>query len=176
MRCFSIIWSSLITVAGCTGLAQAADAPYPRIVEAPGGEVIIPDEQSQANYDEWRFSAARRMGDTLYVSGVIVFRRPDEGTDIAAFKQQTRRALERLKFILESAGVSFADVAMINSFHVWQGQNFTGTRDEQFKAFEDVIDEFVKPPYPAWTAVGTTGLLVDSGIVEIQLIAHVAKR
>lgn len=28
-------------------------------------------------------------------------------------------------------------------------------------------------PYPAWTAVGTTGLLSDGGIVEIQLIARV---
>lgn len=175
MRRFNLILLSFISIVGFIGVANAADSIYPKIVKAPGGEVIIPDERSQANYDEWRFSAARRMGDTLYVSGVIVFRRPDEGTDIAAFKQQTRRALERLKFILESAGVTFADVAMINSFHVWQGPNFTGTRDEQFKAFEDVIDEFVKPPYPAWTAVGTTGLLVDSGIVEIQLIAH-AKR
>ena len=117
-----------------------------------------------------------RMGDTLYVSGVIVHRRPGEGTDVAAFKQQVRRALDRLKFILASAGVTFADVAMINTFHVWQGPNFTGTRDEQFKAFEDVIDEFMKPPYPAWTAVGTTGLLSDGGIVEIQLIAHAAKQ
>jgi hypothetical protein len=34
----------------------------------------------------------------------------------------------------------------------------------------------MKPPYPAWTAVGTTGLLSDGGIVEIQLIAHAAKQ
>jgi hypothetical protein len=31
----------------------------------------------------------------------------------------------------------------------------------------------MKAPYPAWTAVGTTGLLSDSGIVEVQLIAKV---
>jgi enamine deaminase RidA (YjgF/YER057c/UK114 family) len=31
----------------------------------------------------------------------------------------------------------------------------------------------VKSPYPAWTAVGTTGLLADGGIVEVQLIATV---
>ena len=39
--------------------------------------------------------------------------------------------------------------------------------------FEVVIGEFVKPPYPAWTAVGTTGLLGTGGIVEVQLIARV---
>ena len=176
MRYHGLICSSLLAVAGAIGVANAADDQYPRVLDAPGCEIIIPDAASQTHHDEWRFSAARRMGDTLYVSGVIVHRRPGEGTDVAAFKQQVRRALDRLKFILASAGVTFADVAMINSFHVWQGPNFTGTRDEQFKAFEDVIDEFMKPPYPAWTAVGTTGLLSDGGIVEIQLIAHAAKQ
>ena len=90
-----------------------------------------------------------------------------------AFKAQTRRAFERLKVILQAAGVTFADVAMINSFHVWSGPNFTGSRSEQFDAFEEVADEFLKAPYPAWTAVGTTGLLSDGGIVEVQLIANV---
>ena len=175
MRCQSSVLILLMSVAA-GGVTNAADAPYPKVIPAPGGEIIIPDAESQAHHDEWRFSAARRMGDTLYVSGVIVNRRPSEGTDIAAYKQQVRRALTRLEFILESAGVTFADVAMINSFHVWQGPNFTGTRDEQFKAFEDVIGEFVTAPYPAWTAVGTTGLLSDGGIVEIQLIAHAARK
>jgi enamine deaminase RidA (YjgF/YER057c/UK114 family) len=175
MRCQSSLLILLMSVAA-VGVTNAADVPYPKVLPAPGGEIIVPDAESQAHHDEWRFSAARRMGDTLYVSGVIVNRRPGEGTDIAAYKQQVRRALTRLKFILESAGVTFADVAMINSFHVWQGPNFTGTRDEQFQAFEDVIDEFVAAPYPAWTAVGTTGLLSDGGIVEIQLIAHAASK
>jgi enamine deaminase RidA (YjgF/YER057c/UK114 family) len=149
----------------------AADA-YPLIIPAPGGEIILPDAGSKRNHDEWRFSTARRLGDVLYVSGVIVYRGPGEGNDVAAFKLQTRRALERLKVILEAAGASWADVAMINSFHVWTGPNFSGSQQEQFDAFEAVIGEFMKAPYPAWTAVGTTGLLGTGGIVEVQLIAH----
>lgn len=176
MRLRNFLSTVLISVAVCAGVSRAADAPYPRVTAAPGGEIIIPDAESQAHHDDLGFSAARRMGDTLYVSGVIVHRRSGEGTDVAAFKLQVRRALERLEFILKSAGVTFADVAMINSFHVWQGPNFTGTRDEQFKAFEDVIGEFIRAPYPAWTAVGTTGLLAEGGIVEIQLIANTAKK
>jgi hypothetical protein len=46
---------------------------------------------------------------------------------------------------------------------VWQGPDFVGSRDEQFKAFEDVIGEFMKSPYPAWTAVGTTGCWATVG-------------
>jgi enamine deaminase RidA (YjgF/YER057c/UK114 family) len=144
---------------------------WPQRIPAPGGEIIIPDADAQSAHDEWRYAAARRMGDTIYVSGVIVNRRPNEGKDVAAFKVSVRRALNRLKTLLEAAGSDWQHVAMINSFHVWQGPNFSGGRDEQFQAFEDVIGEFMKAPYPAWTAVGTTGLLSDGGIVEIQLIA-----
>ena len=151
------------------GAAAAADTPtYPVRLPAPGGEVILPNSDAKEAHDEWRYAAVRRIGDTLYVSGVIVNRRPGEGTDVAAFKLQTRRALERLRKNLEAANSDFQHVVMINSFHVWQGPNFNGTRDEQFKAFEDVIGEFMKAPYPAWTAVGTTGLLSDGGIVEVQ--------
>jgi enamine deaminase RidA (YjgF/YER057c/UK114 family) len=155
------------------GVAAESEPGYPLRIPAPGGEVILPDAGSKANHDEWRFAAVRRVGDTLYVSGVIVFRRPSEGKDVPAFKLQTRRALERLRKNLEAAGSDFQHVVMINSFHVWQGPDFTGTRDEQFQAFEDVIGEFMKAPYPAWTAVGTTGLLGSGGIVEVQLIAKV---
>ncbi len=150
----------------------AADK-YPLKLPTPGGEVILPDEGAKEAHDKWRYAAARRVGDTVYVSGVVVYRAPGEGNDVAAFKLQTRRALERLRATLEASGTDFQHVVMINSFHVWQGPDFAGTRDEQFAAFEAVIDEFVKPPYPAWTAVGTTGLLGSGGIVEVQLIAKV---
>lgn len=166
-----IAMSTVVTIMTVT--AFAAEPGYPLRLPAPGGEVILPDQRAKENHDEWRYASARRLGDTLYVSGVIVHRRKDEGTDVAAFKLQTRRALQRLKTIVEAANSDFQHVVMINSFHVWQGPDFTGTRDEQFQAFEDVIGEFMKAPYPAWTAVGTTGLLGSGGIVEVQLIAKV---
>lgn len=156
-------------------LAVAAVTPntvWPLKLATPGGEVILPDARAKQAHDENRYSAARRVDNMLYVSGVIVERRPDEGSDVQAFKLQTRRAFERLKQILEASGASFRDVAMINSFHVWQGPNFDGSRDQQFAAFEEVAGEFLKPPYPAQTAVGTTGLLSDGGIVEVQFIVR----
>ena len=159
--------------ASIAGHSAEPAAGYPLRVPAPGGEVIHPDERSKQNHDHWRFAAVRRVGDMLYVSGVVVYRAPNEGTDVPAFKLQVRRGLERLRKNLEAAGSDFQHVVMINSFHVWQGPDFSGTRDQQFDAFEEVIDEFVKPPYPAWTAVGTTGLLGTGGIVEVQRIAKV---
>jgi enamine deaminase RidA (YjgF/YER057c/UK114 family) len=166
---------SILLGTGLALVAQVAGAAdkYPLKIPAPGGEVILPDAGAKEAHDGWRYAAARRVGDTLYISGVVIYREKNEGTDVAAFKLQVRRGLERLRTILEAAGSDFAHVAMINSFHVWQGPDFTGTRDEQFQAFEDVIGEFTKSPYPAWTAVGTTGLLGSRGIVEVQLIAKV---
>jgi enamine deaminase RidA (YjgF/YER057c/UK114 family) len=170
MRHFALL---ILCTTGTATIASAADEKYPLKLPAPGGEVILPTKGTHENHDEWRFAAVRRVGDMLYVSGVIVYRGKDEGTDVAAFKVQVRRALSQLKRNLEASSSDFQHVVMINSFHVWQGPDFTGTRDEQFKAFEDVIGEFMKAPYPAWTAVGTTGTLADTGIVEVQLIAKV---
>jgi len=74
-----------------------------------------------------------------------------------------------------TAGADFDDVVMLSTFHVWQGPNFEGDRPTQFAAFSAVKDEFMKAPYPAWTAVGTTALIPDTGIVEIQAIVHLKK-
>jgi enamine deaminase RidA (YjgF/YER057c/UK114 family) len=168
-----VLISMPFVLAALDAIGADSASSYPLRIPAPGGEVILPNEDAKQNHDKWRFAAVRRAGDMLYVSGVIVYRAPNEGTDVAAFKLQARRALERLRRNLEAANSDFQHVVMLNSFHVWQGPDFTGTRDEQFQAFEEVIDEFIKPPYPAWTAVGTTGLLGSGGIVEVQLIATV---
>ena len=154
-------------------MGEAMAAEEPLIVPASGGSVIIPTAGDKAVYDRFHFAPARRAGDTLYISGVVVGRGAGEGNDVAAFKVQLRRGFQRIGRTLAAAGCTFADVAMINSFHIWQGPNFDGDRAAQFAAFVEVKDEFMKDPYPAWTAVGTTALIPDAGIVEIQMIAHI---
>jgi enamine deaminase RidA (YjgF/YER057c/UK114 family) len=163
--------ATMLAIMLCTSTAIAAET-FPMKIPVPNGEVVLPDADAKEAHDTFRYAAARRVDNMLYVSGVIIGRRDNEGRDVPAFKAQVRRGLERLKEVLASAGAGFQDVVMINSFHVWQGPNFLGTRTEQFDAFEAVIGEFMKAPYPAWTAVGTTGLLSDGGIVEVQLIAR----
>jgi enamine deaminase RidA (YjgF/YER057c/UK114 family) len=151
-------------------VAQSAD--YPQRLPSSGGEVIIPSAGHRRAYDEVGYAPARRAGDTLYVSGAIVFRADGEGTDAGAFEAQVRRTLTQLNRTLTAAGAAMDDVALINSFHVWEGTDFTGSRDEQIEVIARVWREFSSGPRPAWTAVGTTGLLGQGGIVEIQLTAH----
>ena len=165
-----LILPVLLALAATPALAQEA---YPKKIPAPGGEVIIPTERQQKSYDEIKYAPARRVGDMLYVSGVIVGRAKDEGTDPESFKKQVRRAFTALDNTLKASGATFDDVVMINSFHVWEGPDQPAPRREQLAMINEVKSEFIKGPNPAWTAVGTTGLLNPSGIVEIQLIAHI---
>ena len=168
---------ALVPMAAAALFATSASAQdYPKRVPAPGGEVLIPSPGAQRAYDDMHFAPARRAGDALYISGVIVGPAEDEGRDPEAFRIQARRAFAHLERTLKAAGLTFADVTMINSFHVWQGPGFTGTREQQFQVFSAVKDEFMQVPHPAWTAVGTTGLLAPNGVVEIQMIAHAPRK
>jgi enamine deaminase RidA (YjgF/YER057c/UK114 family) len=163
---------ALLILTGAPAMAQTAPPPSTVVrIPAPHGEVIIPSPAAKRAYDEIHYAPARRVGDMLYISGVIVGRAPDEGTDAEAFKSQVRRAFKHLETVLKASGAGFEDVVMINSFHVWEGPDHPAPRREQLATFNAVKDEFMKPPYPAWTAVGTSGLLNEHGIVEVQLIA-----
>ena len=161
-----------LALAALAGAAVAQDA-YPKRVPTPGGEVIIPSERDQGAYDQWHFAPARRVGDTLYISGVIAGKAPGVEGDVEAYKAGLRMAFKRIERTLKASGASFQDVVMINSFHVWDSPHFKGARDEHFAAVAAVKDEFMPAPHPAWTAVGTTGLLADTGLVEIQMIARI---
>ncbi|WP_292085638.1 MULTISPECIES: Rid family hydrolase [unclassified Brevundimonas] len=158
---------------GAAGPVVAQEAAFPQRLPSPGGEVIIPSAGQKRAHDEIGYAPARRVGDVLYVSGLVVFRAEGEGNDVTAFEGQVRRALRQLNQTLRAAGSSLDDVAMLNTFHVWDGPGFAGTRDEQIAVLSKVWREFSQGPRPAWTAVGTSGLLGGEGsIVEIQLIAH----
>lgn len=153
--------------------APAYEGPPVRRIPSPGGEVVLTGPRDESAWTDLRYAPLRRVGDVVYLSGVVVGPRPGEGHDAAAFKAQARRTFAYLQAALRAAGLTFADVAMMQTFHVWSGPNFDGGKAEQFEAFAQVKDEFFKAPYPAWTAVGVSELLPSAGVVEIQLTAHV---
>lgn len=162
-----------------SALAQPAPAPpfEPMRIPSPGGEVIITSAGEKAAYDSYTYAPARRVGDLVYISGVIAAKQPGvQGGDVEAYKAGLRQAFRSLERKLKAAGAGFDDVVMINSYHVWDSPHFSGTRDEHFAAVLAVKAEFMKAPHPAWTAVGTTGLLAEQGLVEIQMIAYVPPR
>lgn len=148
---------------------------YPLRIPSSGGEVVIPSARHQQAYDEVGYAPARRVGDTLYVSGAIVFRAPGEGQDAAALEAQVRRTYTQLARTLEAFGATFDDVVLVNSFHVWDSPQFVGERAAQTTAMAKVWREFSSAPRPAWTAVGSSGLLAETGFIEIQLTVHLPR-
>jgi enamine deaminase RidA (YjgF/YER057c/UK114 family) len=66
---------------------------------------------------------------------------------------------------LADAGTSWSDVVEINSYHV----GLLSQADAVLK----VAGEFLEDPYPAWTAVGVTELIVPEAMVEISCVAVV---
>ena len=142
----------------------------PQRIRTSDGEVINASQRDVFRYENFKFAAARRAGNVLYVSGVIAGPEKGEGRDVEAFKTQLRRAFGDLKATLAASGADFSKVVMINSFHVWTA--FEGDARTHLTTFIAVKDEFMPPPHPAWTAIGTSGLAIHTGVVEIQVIAH----
>src|SRR5581483_12322798 len=124
-------------VFACASIALPALAGEPQHIPSAGGEVILPGADDVYAYDNYRYAAARRAGDYLYISGVVAGPRPGEATDVEGFKAQLRRAFRHLQAILKASGAGFRDVVTINSFHVWEGPDFSGTKAQHMDAVEE---------------------------------------
>ncbi len=116
---------------------------------------------TQAMYDNYHFSQATRVGNTIWVSGQV-------GIDAAGavgtgMEAQARLAFQALQTVLEAAGATLADVVELTTFH-------TNLRGEM-RAFARVKDAFFPDRYPSWTAVGTTELALPGLCVEIRAVA-----
>lgn len=125
-------------------------------------ERIIPASM-QALYDDWHFAPAVVDGDHLRVSGVIGFDLASGAVpdDPAA---QFALAFENLAEVLAAAGVGYADITEMTTFHV-------GLR-EHLAAFTAAKDRYVQAPYPAWTAIGVVELALPGALVEIRVTAR----
>lgn len=143
----------------------------------------------RAVYDSWRFAPAVISNGMIYCSGIIGTS-PDgeppahlrgsgfEGAQatlsnadapLAGLKAvrdpeaQFATAFEALRGILIEAGADLSDVVEITSYHVEIGRHM--------ETFMRVWARYLKEPYPAWTAIGVSELIVPGGLVEIRAVA-----
>src|SRR5579863_10387511 len=111
-------------------------------------KVLMPsDPASFKIWEDWGFSDAIVTGDTIYLSGVVAGVREGE-TDL---RLAYTRAFERIGGILKNAGASWDDVVEITSFHT--------DLTTQMPAIVAVKNIYVKPPFPAWTAIQVSRLI-----------------
>lgn len=123
---------------------------------------VVP-EGHEETYSRFRFAPALKVGETVYVSGVIGLgpdgKAPEDTVDeVAALFTQ-------LAATLQAAGATLNDIVDMTSFHV----DMAGIR-ELVEAKHDLIGE----PYPAWTAIGCSGLVMPGARVELKATAVIS--
>jgi enamine deaminase RidA (YjgF/YER057c/UK114 family) len=123
--------------------------------------LMAPDPASLKLQQDWGFSDAVVTGDTIYLSGVVAGVREGE-TDL---KLGYTRAFERISAILKDAGASWDDVVDLTSFHT--------DLTTQMPAMVAVKNNYVKQPFPAWTAIQVSRLIPTNGITEIKIVAKI---
>ena len=144
-------------------LAAALIVPSPGAFAGARQEaqvVMAPDPAELKFQQDWGYASAVVSGDTVTLSGVVAGVRPGE-TDL---RIGYTRAFERIGAILRQAGVSWDDVVDITSFHT--------DLTTQMPAIVAVKAQYIKPPYPTWTAIQVARLIPDNGITEIKIVAR----
>ena len=65
--------------------------------------------------------------------------------------------------MLSEARLTWSDVIEMTSWH---------TDMTELSTFQQVRDRYVVEPWPAWTAVGTTGLALPDARAEVRIVAR----
>ena len=122
-------------------------------------QVIVPDVWSDF-YAETHIPAAVRVGDMLRLTGHTG--ETADGMFSADPETQIRQVFRNIGVTLAEAGARWSEVVEINSYHV-------GLANQAGALFR-VAAEFLEDPYPAWTAVGVTELILPEALVEIGCV------
>jgi enamine deaminase RidA (YjgF/YER057c/UK114 family) len=123
-------------------------------------KMLVPREFSQIP-DQWHFAPVLDTGEFVFLSGITGVR-PDLSLS-AEPETQFRDAFKFVAMHLEVAGLHFGHIVEMTTYHV--------RLREHLNIFMKIKDEYIPPPYPAWTAIGITELISDGTLVEIRVIA-----
>ena len=123
-------------------------------------EHIVPESQ-RPFYDAWHFSPAVIHDGIAFLSGVTGM---EPGGKFAADAEaQFLRLFDSITEVLAEAELGWADVIEMTSWH---------TDMTELGVFHQVRDRFVVEPWPAWTAIGCTGLATPDARAEVRIVAR----
>jgi enamine deaminase RidA (YjgF/YER057c/UK114 family) len=150
--------AAIITILAAGLLPATATARDP-------ANVLMPENpEARAFQEAVGYATAVIAGDTIYLSGVVAGPAAGE-TDLAPGYE---RAFAHIAATLARAGASWDDVVDITTFHTDLAAHIDG--------FAAVKNRHVKAPFPAWTAIGVSRLYEPTAVVEIKVVARVAKK
>ena len=78
-------------------------------------------------------------------------------------EEQFTQLFDSITLVLTEARLTWNDVIEMTSWH---------TDMAELSIFQQVRDRYVVEPWPAWTAVGTTGLALPDARAEVRLVAR----
>ena len=143
----------LVLAIALFAVTTAAGAQSPTGVEfLNSGKVIAPGLP---------LSEGVRVGDTLYLSGVVGVVPGQLKVVPGGLAAETRQALTNVRTMLEAQGLSLKNVVKCTVMLADIGE---------WGAFNEVYKEFFSPPYPARAAFGASGLALGAR-VEVECIA-----
>ena len=124
-------------------------------------KAIVP-ETMKGYYDDWKMSPGLISGDHVFFTG-FTGTGPD-GVCSPDPETQFRTAFAQAQMVLREAGLDFGAVVEMTTYHI-------ALRDH-LDLFRAVRAEFVREPYPAWTAIEVAGFASPDTIIELRIIAH----
>jgi enamine deaminase RidA (YjgF/YER057c/UK114 family) len=145
----------------CRGVGGSdAVTPYHVLTEGIMRKMFVPGEFSDIP-DLWHFAPVLDTGEFVFLSGITGVR-PD-GSLSDDPETQFRDTFRFVAIHLETAGLHFDDIVEMTTYHV--------ALRKHLDTFIKVKDEFVRVPYPAWTAIGIEELITEGTLLEIRVIA-----
>ncbi|MDI9221365.1 Rid family hydrolase [Pantoea sp. EA-12] len=123
-------------------------------------QAIAPAE-FQHYYTDWHFSPVIEADGTLYLSGVTAARKDKPISKHP--EEQFHDVFYKLGIYLNAAGLDYENILEMTSFHI--------DLKKHIEVFSRVKDEYVKAPYPAWSAIGVVEFIPENALVEIRVVA-----
>ena len=121
------------------------------------GPIIPPG--SEQTYERFHFAPAYRVGNTVYVSGVIGT--GDNGAVPDDASAEFTQAFANLKATLSACDATFDDIVEMTTFHV--------DMSTTLGPFMAARDAAMSEPWPAWTAIGCTELAIPGARAEVKV-------
>jgi enamine deaminase RidA (YjgF/YER057c/UK114 family) len=148
-----LLRGAMLAAAGGMLVGQSADAePAPKTKR----QAFHPDGAPAADvgYSPAILAQGQRL---LFISGQGP---KDYDVDMEI---QIRQTFDRIGILLKAAGASFDNVVIIRSYWVHMQRDLP--------IFRTIRKEYLREPYPASTAVGTTELAIPGLELEIEAVA-----
>lgn len=111
---------------------------------------------------EWRMSPGLEHDGFIFMSGFTGANA--DGVLSQDAGEQIEAAFEKVRRVLDEAGLGFEHLLEMTSYHV-------GLRDH-LDVFKSIRAGYVVPPYPAWTAIEVAGFVRDGAVVELRCVAR----